>query len=47
LSVLGLLIALSAALGLVAVAAFVWALRSGQYDDIEGGAHRILEDDDR
>jgi cbb3-type cytochrome oxidase maturation protein len=46
LSVLGLLIALSVALGLVAVAAFVWALRSGQYDDIEGGAHRILEDDD-
>jgi cbb3-type cytochrome oxidase maturation protein len=25
---------------------FVWAIRSGQYDDMEGPAHRILMDDD-
>lgn len=33
-------------LGLGGVAAFVWSLRSGQYDDIAGGAARILIDDD-
>lgn len=25
---------------------FVWAVRNGQYDDLEGPAHRILYDDD-
>jgi hypothetical protein len=24
----------------------MWALRSGQFDDLEGAAYRILEDDD-
>lgn len=24
---------------------FLWALKSGQYDDVEGPAHRILFDD--
>ncbi len=28
------------------VAAFFWAIRSGQFDDLEGPAHRILLDDD-
>jgi cbb3-type cytochrome oxidase maturation protein len=32
-------------LGLLGLAAFVWALRSGQYDDLEGAASRILFDD--
>lgn len=32
-----------AALGL---AAFFWSLRSGQYEDLEGAAHRILIDDE-
>ena len=32
-----------AALGL---AAFFWTLRSGQYDDLEGAAARILIDDE-
>jgi cbb3-type cytochrome oxidase maturation protein len=45
-SVLGLLVVLSVTLGLIGVAAFAWALLSGQYDDLEGGAHRILEDDE-
>lgn len=44
-SVLGLLISVSVALGLIGLAAFFWSLRSGQYDDLEGGAQRILEDD--
>ena len=30
----------------VAVGIFFWAVRSGQYDDMEGPAHRILMDDD-
>lgn len=33
-------------LALVSVAVFFWAARSGQYEDMEGPAHRILDDDD-
>lgn len=33
-------------LGLVMVGVLVWAVRSGQYDDLEGEASRILMDDD-
>ncbi len=33
-------------LGLVAVGILFWAARSGQYDDLDGDAHRILMDDD-
>ncbi|MEW8043834.1 MAG: cbb3-type cytochrome oxidase assembly protein CcoS [gamma proteobacterium symbiont of Phacoides pectinatus] len=33
-------------LGLVAVAVMFWAARSGQFDDLEGEAHRILMDED-
>jgi cbb3-type cytochrome oxidase maturation protein len=29
-----------------AIWAFLWAVRSGQFDDMEGPAHRILMDDD-
>lgn len=43
---LTLLIPLSLALGLGGLAAFLWTLRSGQYDDLDGAAHRILFDDD-
>lgn len=32
-------------LGGAGLVAFVWALRSGQYDDAEGAAQRILVDD--
>ena len=32
--------------GLIAWA-LLWAIRSGQFDDLEGPAHRILMDDDR
>jgi cbb3-type cytochrome oxidase maturation protein len=28
-------------------AAFYWSVRSGQFDDLDGPAHRILADDDR
>jgi len=33
-------------LGLVSVLVFFWAVKNGQYDDMEGPAHRILDDDD-
>ena len=33
-------------LGLIAVAVLFWAARSGQFDDLEGDAQRILMDDD-
>lgn len=33
-------------MGLVGVAVFFWAAKSGQFDDMQGEAHRILMDDD-
>ena len=33
-------------LGLLALAAFLWSLKSGQYEDLDGAAERILYDDD-
>jgi cbb3-type cytochrome oxidase maturation protein len=32
--------------GLLMVGVLFWAARSGQFDDLEGDAHRILMDDD-
>lgn len=40
------LIPLMILLGLVGVGIFIWSVRSGQYDDLEGDANRILMDDD-
>ncbi|MBL8668118.1 MAG: cbb3-type cytochrome oxidase assembly protein CcoS [Rhodospirillales bacterium] len=34
------------ALGLLGLIAFLWALKSGQFDDLDGAASRILFDDD-
>jgi cbb3-type cytochrome oxidase maturation protein len=33
-------------LSLIGLGAFLWALKSGQFDDLEGAARRILFDDD-
>lgn len=44
--ILYLLIPLAVVIMIVAVGAFMWAVRSGQYEDLEGPAHRILMDDD-
>ncbi len=33
-------------LGAVALTAFLWALKSGQFEDMEGDANRILFDDE-
>ena len=45
-NILVILIPASLLLGLVGLAAFVWTVRSDQYDDSEGNASRILLDDD-
>ncbi len=39
------LIAISLCLGAIGLAAFLWSLKSGQYEDMEGAASRILFDD--
>ena len=41
-----LLIPLSIALVYAIGLAFWWAVRSGQFDDLDGPAHRILSDDE-
>lgn len=33
-------------LGLLGLGAFIWSLKSGQYDDLDGAAQRILFDDE-
>lgn len=40
------LIPIAIGLGLTALGAFMWCLRSGQYDDLDGAAERILFDED-
>jgi len=44
--ILFILIPLAIVLMIVAVVFFLWTVKSGQYDDMEGPAHRILMDDD-
>ena len=44
--ILYLLIPLSVVLVFLIGALFWWSLKSGQFDDLEGPAHRILHDDD-
>ncbi len=33
-------------MGLLGLLAFLWALRSGQFEDLDGAAERILFDDE-
>lgn len=40
------LIPLMIGLGLIGVVIFIWSVKSGQYEDLEGDANRILMDDD-
>ena len=42
-----LLIPIALLLGLSGLAAFFWALRAGQFDDLDGAALRILIDDEQ
>jgi cbb3-type cytochrome oxidase maturation protein len=45
-TILVILVPLALLLGAVGLAAFLWSLRSGQYDDMDGAALRVLSDDD-
>ena len=45
-TVLIYLVPIALGLGLMGLLAFLWSLRSGQYDDLEGSAYRILTDED-
>ena len=43
---LALLIPIALSLGMVGLGAFFWALKAGQFDDPDGAALRILNDDE-
>jgi len=45
-SALAYLIPAALFLGLIGLAAFLWALKSGQFEDLDGAAHRILLDNE-
>ncbi len=45
-NVLVYLVPMALLLGLTGLAAFLWSLSNGQYDDVEGAALRILDNDD-
>lgn len=44
--VLVYLVPLALALGGLGLAGFLWSLKSGQYDDLDGAAWRAIADDD-
>jgi cbb3-type cytochrome oxidase maturation protein len=41
------LVPLALLLGAATLGAFFWSLKSGQYDDLDGAAERILMDDEK
>ena len=41
------LIPVALGLGLIGLIGFLWTMKSGQFDDIDGAAYRILLDDDK
>lgn len=45
-NILVYLVPVALTLGFVGLVAFVWSLRSGQFDDLDGAASRVLFDDD-
>ncbi len=45
-NVLVYLVPMAAGLGLIGLIGFLWALKSGQYSDMDGAALRVLSDDD-
>ncbi len=46
-SYLVLLIPVAILMGVCGLGAFIWTLRSDQYDDLDGAAERILLEDER
>ncbi|HMN52310.1 MAG: cbb3-type cytochrome oxidase assembly protein CcoS [Xanthobacteraceae bacterium] len=45
-NVIVFLLPIALGLGLMGLGAFFWSIRSGQYEDLEGAATRMLGDDD-
>ena len=45
-SALAWLIPAALVLGLLGLAAFLWSLKTGQFDDLDGAAWRAIEDDE-
>ena len=45
-NILVYLIPIALTLGLAGLAAFFWAMKSGQFEDLDGAPHRILRDDE-
>lgn len=45
-SILLYLVPIALTLGLVGLAGFLWSLKSGQYEDLDGAAWRAIQDDD-
>lgn len=45
-TVLLFLIPIALFLGFLGLIAFLWTLKSGQYEDLDGAAERILHDED-
>lgn len=46
--IIGMLIPVALFLGALGLVAFIWSIKSGQFDDLDGAAYRILiNDDDR
>lgn len=45
--IIAFLIPVALGLGALGLFAFIWSVSSGQFDDPDGAAYRILEDDDR
>ncbi len=44
--ILIILVPLALGLGLVGLLAFLWSLKNGQYDDLEGAAWRAIADEE-
>lgn len=42
-----ILIPIALALGFIGLVAFMWALKSGQFDDPRGNAERIFQDEEQ
>jgi cbb3-type cytochrome oxidase maturation protein len=45
-NMLSVLIPVALGLGILGLAGFIWSLNNGQYDDLDGAATRILNDEE-
>jgi cbb3-type cytochrome oxidase maturation protein len=45
-NILVYLVPIALSLGLIGLAGFMWSLKHGQYEDLDGAAWRAIQDDD-